>query len=120
VVEALERLQAMGSMVILDDFGTGYSSLSYLKRLPVDVLKIDRSFVDGLGSDPHDTSIVQAITALADAMALEILAEGVETSCQLDALVELGCPLAQGFLWSRPLPADDATAWLRRHRDRSA
>jgi EAL domain-containing protein (putative c-di-GMP-specific phosphodiesterase class I) len=77
------------------------------------MLKIDRSFVDGLGSDPHDTSIVQAITAMADALALEILAEGVETERQLSALVELGCPLAQGYLWSEPLPASEATDWLR-------
>lgn len=119
-MQVLNGLRRLGLHLAVDDFGTGYSSLSYLKRLPVDVLKIDRSFVDGLGSDPHDTSIVQAITALADAMALEILAEGVETQCQLDALLELSCPLAQGYLWSRPLPADEATEWLRDHRARHA
>ena len=115
-LQVLDGLRRLGLHLAVDDFGTGYSSLSYLKRLPVDVLKIDRSFVDGLGSDPHDTSIVQAITAMADALALEILAEGVETERQLCALRQLGCPLAQGFLWSTPLAAADATAWLRARR----
>jgi diguanylate cyclase (GGDEF)-like protein/PAS domain S-box-containing protein len=115
-LKVLNRLRRLGLHLAVDDFGTGYSSLSYLKQLPVDVLKIDRSFVDGLGSDPHDTSIVQAITAMADALALEILAEGVETERQLSALRELGCPLAQGYLWSEPLTPADATEWLRARR----
>jgi len=108
----LDDLRRLGVHLAVDDFGTGYSSLSYLKRLPVDMLKIDRSFVSGLGRDPHDTSIVQAITAMADALALEILAEGVETERQLAALVALGCPLAQGYLWSRALPAGEVPDWL--------
>ncbi len=91
----------------VDDFGTGYSSLSYLKRLPIDTLKIDGSFVDGLGTDPHDTSIVRAIISLGHALDLDLIAEGVETETQLAELARLGCDLAQGFHWSRPLPPDE-------------
>ena len=103
----------------IDDFGTGYSSLSYLKRFPVSALKIDRSFIDGLGHDHEDTSIVEAIVTLAHALGLTAVAEGLETPTQLDALRVIGCDYAQGFLLGRPLPAeligdspaDDLTAW---------
>jgi diguanylate cyclase (GGDEF)-like protein/PAS domain S-box-containing protein len=111
-LDKLNALRALGVHLSVDDFGTGYSSLSYLKRLPVQTLKIDRSFTDGLGTDPHDTSIVRAISALSDELGLEVLAEGVETEAQLAVLEELGCRLAQGYWWSRPLEASAATRWL--------
>ncbi len=104
----------MGVRLAIDDFGTGYSSLTYLKQLPIDVLKIDRSFVDGLGTDPNDTSIVRMILSLASALDLTAIAEGVETEVQLEALREYGCELGQGYLWSPGLPPDELVAWLDR------
>jgi EAL domain-containing protein (putative c-di-GMP-specific phosphodiesterase class I) len=89
----------------VDDFGTGWSSLAQLKRLPVDVLKVDRAFVDGLGTDPEDTAIVASILSLAHAMGLHVIAEGVETPLQASALAELGCPVAQGFLFAPAVAA---------------
>jgi diguanylate cyclase (GGDEF)-like protein/PAS domain S-box-containing protein len=112
-LEVLEKLRSLGVELAIDDFGTGYSSLSYLKRFPVDVLKIDRSFVDGLGVDPDDTSIVEAIVRLADSLGLSVTAEGVETETQKAELVRLGCRRAQGFLLGRPMPASDFAALVR-------
>jgi diguanylate cyclase (GGDEF)-like protein/PAS domain S-box-containing protein len=103
-VEILGKLKDIGVCLNVDDFGTGYSSLSYLKRFPVDILKIDRSFVDGLGQDPEDSAIVAAIINLAGAMQLETIAEGVETELQQAALLELGCADGQGYIFARPLP----------------
>ena len=111
-IELLGDLRGLGVRLAVDDFGTGYSSLSYLKRLPVDTLKIDRSFVDGLGSDMHDSSIARAIVNLGTALDLDLLAEGVETERQRGALQELGCQLAQGYLWSPPVAADRFPRWL--------
>jgi diguanylate cyclase (GGDEF)-like protein/PAS domain S-box-containing protein len=108
----LEELKALGVRISVDDFGTGYSSLSYLKRFPVDVLKIDRSFVDGLGSDADDLAIVQAILALATSLDIDIIAEGVETSAQREVLQGLGCRLAQGYLLGRPGAAADVAGQL--------
>ncbi len=97
----------------VDDFGTGYSSLSYLKQLPIDTLKIDQSFVRGLGVNADDSAIVRAIARLGDALGLELVAEGVETCLQYDELRELGCQYGQGFAWSRPIPAGEfARRWL--------
>ena len=89
----------------IDDFGTGYSSLLYLKRMPVDALKVDRSFVDGLGEDPEDTAIVASVVGLAHAVGIGAVAEGVETQEQRRHLLALGCDRGQGYLWSRPVPA---------------
>ena len=112
-VEVLTELRALGVGISVDDFGTGYSSLSYLKRLPVDTLKVDRSFVDGLGgTDPHDRSIVVAVLSLASALGLDVVAEGVETEAQLGELTALGVRSAQGFLWMRPSPAEEVARWL--------
>ena len=100
----LRELKSLGVKIAVDDFGTGYSSLSYLKRFPVDYLKIDRSFVEGLGRDPKDEGLVSASIELAHALNLEAIAEGVETAEQLDCLRALGCELAQGFYFQKPSP----------------
>jgi EAL domain-containing protein (putative c-di-GMP-specific phosphodiesterase class I) len=109
---ALNRLKALGVRIGVDDFGTGFSSLTYLKRFPVDVLKIDRSFVAGLCRDHQDRAIVASVIDLAHAFGLTTTAEGVETDEQLAQLRALGCEQGQGFLWSRPLPAGAAERWL--------
>ena len=107
MARTLADLKALGVTLSIDDFGTGYSSLSYLKRFPVDEVKVDRSFVDGLGTDPLDTSLVAAIVAIADALDLQVTAEGVETKEQLAILKELQCERAQGYFLARPMPACD-------------
>jgi len=101
----LHALKELGVILAIDDFGTGFSSLNYLKRFPVDVLKIDRSFVNGLGVDPEDGAIVAAVRALGGALGLDVVAEGVETELQAAKLLELDCPYAQGYLFGRPVPA---------------
>ncbi len=116
-VQILEALKALGIEIAVDDFGTGYSSLSYLKRFPVDVLKIDQSFVDGLGDDPNDSAIVRAIIGLADAINLRAIAEGVETAPQLQNLIDLGCQFAQGYYFARPAPAAIIEELLRAGAD---
>ena len=104
-VAALQALRDIGVGVALDDFGTGYSSLSYLRRLPVDSLKIDRSFVRGLGSEADDDSIVTSVIDLARSLGVSVVAEGVETEEQLAGLRARGCDTMQGFLFARPGPA---------------
>ena len=110
-VEALLGLKALGVRLAIDDFGTGYSSLSYLRRFPVDTVKIDRSFVSGLGTDPAAEAIVAAVVNLAHAIGLVVVAEGVETEQQLVLVRALGCDRAQGFFWSRPLDAPHIRRW---------
>ncbi len=107
-LQTITALHDLGITISIDDFGTGYSSLSYLKRLPIDTLKIDRSFVNGLGTVPDDTSIVRTIVSLADTLDLEVIAEGVEDETQLRALKELACTYGQGFLWSAGIGPDQA------------
>jgi EAL domain-containing protein (putative c-di-GMP-specific phosphodiesterase class I) len=105
----LDRLRTLGVRFSIDDFGTGYSSLSYLKRLPADAIKIDQSFVKGLGEDVEDTAIVRMIVELAHTLGLEIIAEGVETEEQATLLKEMGCDFAQGYHFSEPLPLEAAS-----------
>jgi diguanylate cyclase (GGDEF)-like protein/PAS domain S-box-containing protein len=109
---ALNSLKAIGVMLSLDDFGTGYSSLGYLSRLPLDMLKLDRSFVSEIVQDRRASAIVAAIAQLADGLDLLVVAEGIETGEQLAAVRALGCPLAQGFLFSRPLESDAMMDWI--------
>lgn len=113
-IGTLHRLKALGVQVAIDDFGTGYSSLSYLKHFPIDTLKIDKAFVDGLGRTPHDTAIVEAISMLAHALGLSVTAEGVETATQAAQVQQLGCELGQGYYWAPPLPCAAAAGWVAR------
>ena len=112
--KTLADLKALGVRLSIDDFGTGFSSLSYLKRFPVDAVKIDRAFVGALGADPHDSALVAAILAMADALGLEVTAEGVETPEQLAELKRLGCRRSQGFYLARPMPAEALTRLVDR------
>ena len=113
LVGRLLSLKSLGVRLLLDDFGTGYSSLAYLKRFPMDVLKIDRSFIDGLGTDVENSAIVEAIIKMAAALGLEVVAEGLESKDQLVELRRLGCDRVQGFVISPPLPRDEVEGFVR-------
>jgi EAL domain-containing protein (putative c-di-GMP-specific phosphodiesterase class I) len=110
--DAVQQLKALGVRLVLDDFGTGYSSLGYLKRLPIDALKIDRTFVGGLGREGEDSAIVNAVLSMASALGVTVTAEGVETHTQLARLRTLGCAFAQGHLFAEPAPATMFSALL--------
>jgi EAL domain-containing protein (putative c-di-GMP-specific phosphodiesterase class I) len=114
----LARLKEMGVHVAMDDFGTGYSSLAGLKRLPIDTIKIDRSFVQGLPGDNDDATLTQAIIAMAHSLRLKTVAEGVETREQLEFLRRHDCDEIQGYYFSRPLPIEALVETLRHHRAR--
>ena len=103
----LTELHHLGVQLAIDDFGTGFSSLAYLKRFPVQILKIDRTFVDGVGVDPDDTSIVSSIIGLARTLNLDVVAEGIEDATQVGELLRLGCDRGQGFHLARPAPPED-------------
>jgi len=114
VIALLGEIRTMGVRLAVDDFGTGYSSLSYLKQFPVDVLKIDRSFVSGLPRDRDDVAVVEAIVAMAHSLGMQVVAEGVETAEQLAFLRSLGCDMLQGFYFSASLPLEQFEEYLRR------
>jgi diguanylate cyclase (GGDEF)-like protein len=111
-VDKLNRLKELGVHLAIDDFGTGYSSLSYLRRFPVDILKVDQAFVNGLGHDPGDSAIVQAVVHMGQALHMTTLAEGVETAHHVIELRELDCDIAQGFHFARPVTADALSSML--------
>lgn len=115
-VERLQALKRLGVRLAVDDFGTGYSSLSYLRRFPIDVIKVDKSFVDALGPGSEGSALVRAILDLARAMRLLTVAEGIELAAQLEELTGLGCDLGQGYHLSRPLAADQLGRWLADRR----
>jgi len=112
----LQALRDIGIELAIDDFGTGYSSLAYLKRLPIQVLKLDRTFVRDIETDPNDAEISAATLALAHNLGLKVTAEGVETEAQRDYLIQHQCDFMQGYLFSKPLMAEDALKFFRKYR----
>jgi EAL domain-containing protein (putative c-di-GMP-specific phosphodiesterase class I) len=112
----LAALRHDGVRVAIDDFGTGYSSLSYLHRVPVDNIKIDRSFIDCVSTDPQRRKLVDGILRLAASLDLETIAEGIETEPDRDLLAEMGCQLGQGYLYAKPLDPASAQSWLGDHQ----
>ncbi len=112
VQRILEQLHNHGVKVALDDFGTGFASLSHLKQFPVDIIKIDRAFIRNLHVDVQDRAIVHALIDLADALGLDVVAEGIETADQREFLTALGCRFGQGYLFGRPVPAASVPALL--------
>ena len=104
IVRQLTQLKQLGVRIAVDDFGTGYSSLSHLQQFPIDILKIDKSFIDDLDGDDQNANLVQAIVNLADSLHLDVIAEGIEHQHQADQLKRMHSPLGQGYLFSRPIP----------------
>ena len=109
----LEKIHQLGARITIDNFGTICSSLNYLKGFPIDAIKIDMSFVQGIGKDHIDEAVIKAIITLAKSMGVQSVAEGVETYEQVNFLLEHKCDLMQGFYFGRPLPAEDATKFLK-------
>ena len=114
-ISTLHALRERGISIAIDDFGTGFSSLSYLRHLPVDKIKIDRSFINNIASNSKDAAIVQGIIALAHHLDLAVVAEGVETFQQQQQLADLACDIFQGYFFARPMPYEALQAWLKAH-----
>ena len=112
IIVKMTELRNLGVGFSLDDFGTGYSSLSYLKQLPLDLLKIDHSFVRDVLNDPNDAAIARTIVGLGKSLGLSVVAEGVETQAQRDFLADIGCLVYQGFLFADPMPIDAFNAYV--------
>ncbi len=110
--QTLQACHEIGLQFSIDDFGTGYSSLTYLKRLPVDILKIDQSFVRDMLNDPEDLSIIEGVIGLAKAFHYQVIAEGVETASHGERLLALGCDLAQGYAIARPMLGSELPGWV--------
>ena len=119
VVDIMREITSLGVSLALDDFGTGFSSLSYLKRFPIDTLKIDRSFIQGIPDDVDDCAIASAIISMAKQMKHRVIAEGVETQAQLSFLQAMGCDEIQGYLFSRPVDSEVFFAGVHQHFDLS-
>ncbi|HWB36514.1 MAG TPA: EAL domain-containing protein [Rugosimonospora sp.] len=113
VWEGLRELREMGVRVAIDDFGTGYSSLSYLQKVPLDVVKVDRSFIEPISTSDQQRALVEGIVRLAGTLGLQVIAEGIENPVDRDLLIRMGCPLGQGYLFSRPMNYPDSVDWLR-------
>ncbi len=111
VWDDLFALRELGVRIAIDDFGTGYSSLSYLRRVPIDVVKVDRSFVETIGSSEQQRALVEGIVWLAATLGLEVIAEGIETEADRELLVSLGCPMGQGYLFSPPMNQQASIEW---------
>jgi EAL domain-containing protein (putative c-di-GMP-specific phosphodiesterase class I) len=118
--DILNQLRTFGIKVAVDDFGTGYSSLAYLRELPIDELKLDRSFVQPMANDPRAAAIVRSTISLAHSLGMRLVAEGVENEITADHLALSGCDVSQGFFFSRALPARELESWLDDRADRFA
>ncbi|HWH00177.1 MAG TPA: EAL domain-containing protein, partial [Pilimelia sp.] len=112
----LAALRQLGVRIAIDDFGTGYSSLSYLRQVPIDVLKIDRSFVDTMTTAPQQAALVDGIIRLAHTLGLTVVAEGIEDRASQLLLADMGCALGQGYHFARPMPAEETVRWFADHR----
>jgi EAL domain-containing protein (putative c-di-GMP-specific phosphodiesterase class I) len=112
-LQMLDAIAALGVALSIDDFGTGYSSLSHLARMPVDEMKIDRSFVQSLESDPEFATVVRSAIDMGHGLGLKVVAEGIETSSAANTLREFGCDIAQGYFYAKPMPLDAFTAWMK-------
>jgi len=117
-IAQLHQLKALGVSISIDDFGTGYSSLSYLKRFPVDILKVDRSFVEDIPDDPNDMEITAAIIAMAQKLKLNVVAEGVETIEQVEFLQNNNCYIVQGYYYSAPIAESELSSLFEKLNDR--
>jgi EAL domain-containing protein (putative c-di-GMP-specific phosphodiesterase class I) len=118
-IDALTReLKGLGVRIAVDDFGTGYSSLRYLREFPIDVLKIDKTFIDDIPQDPRQVALVEGIVRIADTLGLQVIAEGIEEPAQRELLAGIGCRFGQGYLFARPMTVEQGEQVLRRHDQR--